>query len=450
MSTTERIFFVLSVAVLAYLIGFATRWHGWFPNAQLERASKQATTLFAGWSSKPAELDDRVYDRSGARAVHPDSMQPGLTLLTSAWPAGDGWEPGLTLVDREGTAVHRWRFDKTTLFPDSLARRGAPRLAGLHGTHLFPNGDVLVNVEYVGTARLDACGKVQWRLPAGTHHAIARADDGSFWIPGTSSSLRSSTDQHPDGFPGIEEPVWFDRLLHVSADGTVLDTINVLDVLYQNDLERYIFKAFKPHRAPGVGKDVGKDITHLNDIEPLPADMADAYPLFEAGDLLVSLRYLDLVFVMDPASGAVKWHTISPLIQQHDPDFTGDGWIGIFNNNRDYSARGTTLGGSQIVAVQPHTDSTALRFPTPRSEPFYTDAQGKWQQLDNGNMLLTEARAGRVVEVAPDGRTVWEWIQEPYSDSQVPVVSKATRYDLTRRDVADWPCSPDDAEGTGP
>lgn len=441
MSTLEKVFFVLSLAVLAYFVGFATRWHGWFPNSQLERASKQATTLFATWSSRPAELDDWVYDRSGARIVQPDRVQPGLTLLTSAWPSESGWQAGLNLIDREGTAVHRWRFDKTTLFPDSLNRRGAPTLAGLHGTYLFPNGDVLVNVEYVGTARLDACGRVQWRLPEGTHHAIARADDGSFWIPGTSPSPRTSSDRHPDGFPGLDGKVWLDQLLHVGEDGTVLDRINVLDVLYQNGLERYIFKAFKPHRSPGVGKEVGRDVTHLNDVEPLSASMADAYPLFEAGDLLVSLRYLDLVFVMDPASGTVKWHTITALIQQHDPDFIGGGWIGVFNNNRDYSARGTTLGGSQIVAFQPHTDSIEVRFPTPQSDPFFTDAQGKWQQLANGNMLLTESRAGRVVEVTPDGRTAWEWIQEPYSASKVPVVSKATRYDLTQSDVATWPCS---------
>jgi hypothetical protein len=57
-------------------------------------------------------------------------------------------------------------------------------------------------------------------------------------------------------------------------------------------------------------------------------------------------------------------------------------------------------------------------------------------------MLLTEARAGRVVEVSTNGRTVWEWVQEPYGNSQVPVVSKGKRYALTDAEVSDWPCSP--------
>lgn len=449
MSTLERVVFVGSMVVLAYLVGFMTRWHGWVPNDQLEQASEQATALFAAWSSGPTELDDRVYDRTGAQTVQPKRIQPGLTLLVSSWPSDSEWVPGLTLIDEEGQVLHRWRLDKTVLFPDSVEGRGNPTLAGLHGSHLFPNGDILVNVEYVGTARLDACGEVQWRLPAGSHHSIARADDGSFWIPGASRSLHHRSERYPDGFPGLDEAVWLDQLLQVSEDGRILQKMNVLDLLYANDLEHDLFKAFKPHRGLGVDKGVGVDVTHLNDIEPLPSALADEYPMFEAGDLLVSLRYPDLIFVLDPASQTVKWHTRAHLIQQHDPDFIGDGWIGVFNNNRDYSGRGTILNGSEIVAFRPHTDSTERRFPTPHAEPFYTDAQGKWQQLSNGNMLLTEARAGRVVEVTPDGRTAWEWIQEPYNESEVPVVSEGTRYDLTRSDVAAWSCAADSIQPTG-
>ncbi|PSQ91209.1 MAG: hypothetical protein BRD30_03620, partial [Bacteroidetes bacterium QH_2_63_10] len=118
-----------------------------------------------------------------------------------------------------------------------------------------------------------------------------------------------------------------------------------------------------------------------------------------------------------------------------------DGWVGIFDNNMDFTKRGKMLGGSRIVAVQPRTDSVEVRFPTPRSDPFYTDATGKWQQLPNGNMLLTESKAGRVVEVAPSGRTVWEWVIPPYSESKVSRISQAVRHDLTPADVADWPCS---------
>jgi hypothetical protein len=440
-SSLEKGLFIFSVALFAYLGGFATRWHDWFPNAHLERASRQTTALLTTWSAGPPNLHDKVYDRSGAQTVRPDRVQPGLTLITSSWSTDEGWTAGLNLIDEGGAAVHRWRFDRRHLFPDSVDRRGNPALKAIHGTHLFPNGDVLVNVEYVGTARLDACGRVQWRLSAGSHHAISRTEAGSFWIPGTSRTPRAGSEQYPDGFPGIEGRVWLDQLLHVTAEGAVTDKLNVLDVLYANDLERYLFKAYKPNRVPGHRKGGGRDITHLNDVEALSSSMADEYPTFEAGDLLISLRYIDLVLVLDPQSKTVKWHTRTSLIQQHDPDFIGNGWIGVFNNNTDYSNRGATLGGSQIVTFQPHTDSMNVRFPSSRSKPFYTNTRGKWQQLANGNMLLTEANAGRVVEVTSSGRTVWEWIKAPYEEGQVPVVTKGARYDLSRDDVAAWSCS---------
>jgi hypothetical protein len=82
-----------------------------------------------------------------------------------------------------------------------------------------------------------------------------------------------------------------------------------------------------------------------------------------------------------------------------------------------------------------------IRFPTPTSKLLYTKSQGMWQQLPNGNMLLAEAKAGRILEVAPDGRTVWEWIIGPYNESKVSRISEMARRDVSRADVASWPCS---------
>lgn len=65
----------------------------------------------------------------------------------------------------------------------------------------------------------------------------------------------------------------------------------MLDLLWANDLERYLLLTNQKEKA---------DLTHLNDVEPLPDSIAGEYPLFEAGDLVVSLRNPHLVFVMDP------------------------------------------------------------------------------------------------------------------------------------------------------
>ncbi len=77
-------------------------------------------------------------------------------------------------MDRTGQVVHHWSVEKASLFPDSLDLRWTyPEVRALHGSHVAPNGDLLVNLSRVGTVRLDACGRIQWRLAEGNHHSIA-------------------------------------------------------------------------------------------------------------------------------------------------------------------------------------------------------------------------------------------------------------------------------------
>lgn len=440
----DKVAFVLSVALLALLYGVLAGSLGLFPSGLLGQAARQAlaSPLFAGTGTptKPQWAEPRIYDWDGVGEAHPHRMQPGLTLVTSAWEFPDGWAPAIRLYDAAGSVVHEWPVRPAEIFDDTVpSPTGVLSLEDIQGAYLFPDGDVLVNIEYVGVARLDACGQVRWRRSARSyHHAMARADDGTFWIPGVLRARPAASPGYPDGYPGLSGPVHHDLIVQLSADGDVLGELNVLDLLYDNGLQRYI-----PHARfdRTLADPYGIDVTHLNDIEPLSADMADEYPLFEAGDLVVSLRRQHLVFVFDPDTREVKWHAHSPFIHQHDPDFIGGGWIGVFDNNQDGTERGTMLGGSRIVLLQPHTDSLRVVFPTPRSAPLYTDVRGKWQRLENGNLLLTEAVAGRVVEVAPDGETVWEWVQAPSGATTVPAVTEATRVDLTAEDVAAWPCS---------
>jgi len=434
----EKIAFALSVLLLAFLGGYLVRERGWFPHSLLQTAAGQADRVVTSSTGRPDFAESRTGVTARAAATAPEGageVEPALTLITSTW-RDFGWSPGLKLMDRRGSVLHEWRVDPTELFPDSVHRRGTDLSEqDVHGSMLLPNGDVVVNVEYAGTARLDACGKVEWTVSEGNHHSVARAADGSFWIPGVSEEREARSDRYPgpEGYPGLDGTVFHSLILHVSPDGELLREIPVLDLLYENDLERFIPKNDQQDR---------NDVLHLNDVEPLPPSVAGEYPMFEAGDLLVSLRNLDLVLVFDPDSLEVRWSASRPFIMQHDPDWMGDGWIGVLDNNWDDTERGTMLGGSRIVAIQPHTDSTKVLFPTARSEPFYTAHRGKWERLEKGNLLLAEADEGRVVEVAPDGSTVWEWEAGAYDETSVPSVTRASRVGLSREEVASWPCSP--------
>ena len=415
--------FVLSVGVLGFAYGFATEAWNLFPRSYVETAWRQARALYR--SPSKDFLHRRVYERSGTRTLDSARAQPGLTLVTSWWKEDD-WEMKARLIGQGGEVVHEWQVDGEALFPDARRQQPYP-----HGTHLFRDGDLLMNVEYGGTVRLNACSEVQWRVAAGSHHSIAQTDDGAFWIPGTLPERRRGSSAYPDGYPGLGL-VWQDQIMKVTENGDVLKKLNVLDILYKNDLQRYLVKA---------GKYRG-DVVHLNDVEPLPGALADEYPRFDAGDLMVSLREVHLVFVFDPETGEVKWHASDPFHKQHDPDFTGDGWIGVFDNNTDFRG-GSLLGGTRIFSLQPHRGNRKVRFSAEHLDRFYTPFAGKWQELENGNLLLTEAFAGRVVEVGPDGHMVWEWIKDTDGRSRVAEVMEGTRYDLAKSDVNEWACSPE-------
>lgn len=424
--------FILASAALVWAYGYTTRARQWVPHDFIVQGWHQAQGLNP--FRPPAYAHHAVHERAGVRVRDDDRMQPGLTLIVSAWRESGRLLPGLRLLDRRGATVHEWSIDPRQVFSESPTPEIAVRDLDIHGAHLLADGDVLLNLEYAATLRLDACSRVVWKLAAGNHHSIAPADDGTFWIPGVTPEARRSTPASPHGVDGIQVPVYQDLILRVDEHGVILDSINVLDVLYANELQWQLVKRERLYTD---------DPTHLNDIEPLPDSLADEYPGLEAGDLLVSLRNLDLIAILDPWSGQIKWHMTGNLIKQHDPDFIGDGWIGVFDNRDDDTERGGVLGGSRILAIQPATDSTRVLFPTPRADPFYTRHRGKWQRLANGNLLLTEESAGRVVEVTSDGQTVWEWVVEPIGDDLIPAVTEATRLDLSREAVSGWACAPD-------
>ncbi len=441
----ETVVRLLSVAFLAFLYGFLAHSFQWFPyqqiNPQIDSVKSQlfgkrylenmAATHF---------LHPASYDRRGAQILNKNAIQPGLTLLTSYYPDMD-WRAGIKLIDINGKTVHQWKTDMVELWPDAPEIVKA-RNSYVHGSYLFPNGDVLFNIEHTGMFMIDSCGAVKWHLDIPTHHSVTRANDGNFWVPRSKTLSRDSPEdtKYLRQFPGLSttkvNPLYSDHLIKVSPQGEVLADIDLLKVLYENNLQRYIVK---------ISKRKAGDVLHLNDVEELSESLAAQYPMFESGDLVVSLRHLHMVLVVDPDTGVVKWYATDPFIEQHDPDFTGDGWITVFDNNHDFSnltgpGRGAMLGGSRIVALQPHTGKMKVVYPRSKGDFFYTDGAGKSQQLANGNLLITEAKAGRVFEITSDGELVWEWIAAPNEKNQVAELMEGTRYDISMEQVASWPC----------
>jgi hypothetical protein len=201
----------------------------------------------------------------------------------------------------------------------------------------------------------------------------------------------------------------------------------LLGVLFANN------RHFRPN-----GEDC--DYVHLNDIEELPVEFEDAFPSFDAGDLLVSLREPNMTMVINPKTEIVKWYQVGPWIQQHDTDFQENGTITLFDNAVDGTYDGRIFGGSKIISIDPMSRETKVLYKSRENELVYTRFQGDHQLLKNGNILITETDSGRIIEVDMNGYIVWEYINR-YSVEEVYRVGDSIRYTTDYFTVETWVCN---------
>lgn len=86
------------------------------------------------------------------------------------------------------------------------------------------------------------------------------------------------------------------------------------------------------------------------------------------------------------------------------------------------------MGSTRLLKINPQDNSFETVYPLSDDQTFYTQTGGKHQLLDNGNRLITEAHGGRIFEIDPEGRLVWNWIIETQGDGWVPEVLEGSRY----------------------
>jgi len=161
------------------------------------------------------------------------------------------------------------------------------------------------------------------------------------------------------------------------------------------------------------------DPTHINSLFELgPNRWFDAGDeRFRPGNILLSARNLDAVFVVDRSTGDIVWQHEDGLDFQHEalmvpPGVVGAGLIVVFNNgyhNRNAYRR------SEIRAIDPSDGRLVWSYSDPT---FFTTIAGAQQVLPNGNLLVTSSEGGRAFEITPDKRKVWQWIP-PYLPMRV-------------------------------
>ncbi|MCP4001732.1 MAG: hypothetical protein GY727_12555 [Gammaproteobacteria bacterium] len=405
---------------LAFIVGIFFSINSIFPTDVIRQGLSEMTQALDQSSSDSRHyLHPLRYPVSGVTIFNKEKAEPGVTIVTSYWRSAEKSFTGIRLIDMNGELLNEWEVHPEKVWPQSPHKDYAGDASidlenYVHGTWLLEGGDIVFNIEYLGMVRMDSCGNIVWKLPLRTHHSVFRNEDGNFWVSGLHWQEVAL-----EQYPHLRPPYVNESLVLVSPEGKVLRELFVLDALYQSDHIGLL----------AVGR-TKYDVTHMNDVEELSSALADDFPMFEQGDLLVSLRNLNLIMVVDGKTEQIKWFFTHPLLRQHDPDFIAGGLISVYDNRDEYTENANVLGGSRILNIDPQTNEFVKVYPTSSDQPFYSQAGGKHQYLNNGNLLLTEPTAGRIIEVTPDGETVWSWQAEPWG-ALVPEVLEGTRYPVT-------------------
>jgi hypothetical protein len=153
------------------------------------------------------------------------------------------------------------------------------------------------------------------------------------------------------------------------------------------------------------------DPAHLNSVNELPPnrwfDAGDTR--FRPGNILVSARNLNAIFVIDRSSGDVVWRYSEGLDYQHEAimverGLVGAGLITVFNNgfNNLFDYR-----RSKVQAINPVQNEVEWEY---SSKFFFSGTGSTARRLTGGTTLVTSTHGGRTFEIDSRGRIVWEMV----------------------------------------
>lgn len=318
------------------------------------------------------------------------SQAPGWRILIGAFTIDGEIRNAALVLSPDLKIVRIWNLTEEEI---NGRKPQLPHRKFIHGFDVMDDGSVIFSFDSgVSLQRFDLCGTRIWAVGGNFNHTVTLDDSQQFvWTLLGSNLTRVSTET-----------------------GEIIQSISIDDIIAANpEIDILEIRQYDDNDLGGNSRSTsGKwqnDQFHLNDVDPLPAHLAPLFDGFETGDLLVSARSLNLIFVVDPDSLKIKWWRAGTTRRQHDPDWGGTGEITIFDNrmSRDYS---------QIISIEPGSFSTKVLFDG-RSNDFYSRIRGKHQFTENGNLLVTSSQEGRIFELDPEGKVILEIINtKPGSD----------------------------------
>ncbi len=346
---------------------------------------------------RPLKFGVTVHDESRA--------QPGFTLFSPSYGRAT------YLLDMEGEIKHQWALpgkpgSYAMLLPNSNLLAA---IATDEGLNLVSKGGHLMEFDWQGNRVWDCWDDAQ-------HHDFYRLENGNTGYWGAELLPPEAEARVQGGRPESEHKdggIYGDYLREVTPSG---DTVWEWHAHEHFPFEEFPFKPHTPRH----------EYAHPNACFPL----AD-------GNILASWRNIDLIAIIERASGAFKWHLQDRSWGgQHDPRLLENGNITLFAN-------GTELPGqihSRVIELNPVTGETVWEYKGSPPQTFFSSHVSGCHRLEGGNMLICEGLLGRIFEVTPDGAIVWEYVSPFFHDHPagypISQIFRAFRYSEGSPEIA--------------
>jgi hypothetical protein len=321
---------------------------------------------------------ERLGAGRGVVRFDPDAAFPGRNLMVSAHASE------VLLLDMRGRVLHRWAVAYDDAYPGTEPPAPAEFI---RAATALPDGRLLAIFEGSGLVMLDRDSRILWTTPLLAHHDVAVFDDAVYVL---TRAVARRAEVFGDKY-FLED---FVSILDLT-DGSERRSISLVEAVRAIDAEWL-----------GRARQRYGDLLHTNSIAVLDGRAAAVNPAFARGNILVSILTLDTLAVLDPSSGRFVWTYSGGFDGQHDARPHADATVTVFDNQHSGSR-------SRVGRIDLRTGQLEWTHGVGSGEHFFTPCCGIAQRLPNDDMLVTESEFGRAVELAPDGRVVWEYVS-PY------------------------------------
>jgi hypothetical protein len=344
----------------------------------------------------------------------PRQAYQGYTLYCQSFPTyrreGEPPHP-IYLVDMEGTIVHKWDVE--------LSLQSHCRLLA-DGNLIYPTHDRSdVDRAQVGLTEVDPQSQVVWRYRCRADHDNQLLGNGNLLIHTITENVWPALGPELKRHPYMIE-VTRDKELVWEWKGE--EHLAELEALLPPESWRFLME-----RATG---EFAFDWAHNNTLQVIPdnatyraeLDAGVERPRFAPGNIVFSYRSVDVIGVIEKATGEIVWAWGPGTIDgQHKPHMLPTGHILLFDN-------GTLRGFSRVIELDPLSGEIAWEYVADPPESFLSRYISGAQRLPNGNTLICEGANSRFFEVTPEGETVWEFVNPYDTPTSLHSVYRCLRY----------------------